>query len=798
MKPLGRWLTAFTLSAVLASVSWIFCTLRFDLDVQTSATIAALCASLVGAPLAAWAAHDGKLEPAIESQSRVSPPAGHPRLQIGVLTPVVDARLVRAVSPAIVKAGEPGKVVVLAGLGGVGKTQLAAWHAREAFRAGKVDVLLWVDAAWRDSVVSAFASAARKLIDVVDADTNRAATQFLEWTATTDAQWLVVLDDLTDPTELRGLWPADSPNGRTIVTSRRRDAILFAHNRVVIDVNVFSEAEAVAYLEDKLGLAACEQAAELAADLGYLPLALAQAAAYIEDRGIDCDAYRRRLADGRRQLAALFPREAQPDDYRLTVTTAWTLSIELADKLEPRGISSRILELLSFLAPSGVPSELFVNDAILGYLRASRAVGDSPVDAGDASDALRCLRRLSLASIDENESIASPIVAVHTLLQRVVRESLSLSQRKQAVLACAQALVDMWPSPEQSRQASSVLRTNAHVLIATGEEFLWSEQAHPLLLRLGLSLGSTGDEAGAAVYFAELARKSATRLGGNDRLTLKLLDRAAYWRGESGDAAGALDEFGRLAAESARLLGVDDHQTLDAQYQLARWLGETGRPDEAVRALEDLLPSYARTHGADSPETLRLRSWMAYMKGETGDAAAAILDFDQLVADRMRVLGPDHRDTLAARHLAARWRGIAGDYGTAASTTEAVLTDALQVLGSEHPDTFHMRHSLARWWGFAGDPRRAVESFEALLADRVRILGPDHIYTLANRFQLARWRHQAGDHAQAIDEMAQLSIDRTRILGPNHPDTLQSQGTLAFWRGEITEMPGYVTSRSDY
>ena len=41
---------------------------------------------------------------------------------------------------------------VLSGLGGVGKTQLAADYARTAFTSGRLDVLVWVTASSRDIV----------------------------------------------------------------------------------------------------------------------------------------------------------------------------------------------------------------------------------------------------------------------------------------------------------------------------------------------------------------------------------------------------------------------------------------------------------------------------------------------------------------------------------------------------------------------------------------------------------------------------------------------------------------------
>jgi len=82
--------------------------------------------------------------------------------------------------------------------------------------------------------------------------------------------------------------------------------------------------------------------AALAADLGHLPLALAQAAAFIRDQAIDCAEYRRRLNDRKRPLTNLLPPEdALPDAHRSTVVATWALSIDVADRLSPRRVGSQ-------------------------------------------------------------------------------------------------------------------------------------------------------------------------------------------------------------------------------------------------------------------------------------------------------------------------------------------------------------------------------------------------------------------------------------------------------------------------
>ncbi|MGW1616230.1 NB-ARC domain-containing protein [Streptomyces sp. NPDC002285] len=188
-----------------------------------------------------------------------------------------------------------GGTVVLTGMGGVGKTQLAADYARTAWEdtgeAGGLDVLVWVTASARSAIVSGYAQAGIELCRADPSDPEKAARSLLAWltpkAAAKPCRWLIVLDDVADPADLRGLWPPTSPWGRTLVTTRRRDAALAAHDRNTISVGLFTQNEALTYLTSFLAdrNESPDQLADLAEDLGYLPLAFSQAAAYLIDSG---------------------------------------------------------------------------------------------------------------------------------------------------------------------------------------------------------------------------------------------------------------------------------------------------------------------------------------------------------------------------------------------------------------------------------------------------------------------------------------------------------------------------------
>ncbi|PRY01004.1 tetratricopeptide repeat protein [Allonocardiopsis opalescens] len=692
---------------------------------------------------------------------------------------------------------------VLWGMGGVGKTQLAAHYAREARRSGEVELLVWVSATTRQAIQSAYAEAAEQVVNADPGDPERAAERFLAWLQGTTRRWLVVLDDVVDPGDARGLWPPATSMGRVVVTTRRRSAALAGEGRRVIDVGVFTPEQAQAYLVAKLAAHGhTDEPAQirgLAQDLGFLPLALAQAAAYLIDVGLDCAEYRAQLADRSHTLETLVPAAGElPDDHRAPVAAVWSLSVEHANQLPPQGLAAGMLELASVLDPNGFPSTVLTSQPARSYLALRRTCPAEPstgaeeeaepVSEEDAVKALRVLHRMSL--LDHTPTTPHRQVRVHGLVQRATRENTPAPWRDTVHRCCADVLVEVWPEVERDTDLAQVLRANAAALIAHVDASLWSPDAHLLLFRMGRSLGEAGLVSAALDHFRTLHTTALHHLGPDHPDTLFTRSNLAGWRGEAGDAAGAVAAFERLLADHLRVLGPDHPDTLTTGSNLASWRGEAGDAAGAVAAFEQLLADHLRVLGPDHPDTLTTGSNLASWRGEAGDAAGAVAAFEQLLADHLRVLGPDHPHTLTTRSNLARWRGWAGDAAGAVAAYEHLLADQLRVLGPDHPDTLTTGSNLASWRGEAGDAAGAVAAFEQLLADHLRVLGPDHPDTLTTGSNLASWRGWAGDAAGAVAAFEQLLADRLRVLGPDHPHTLTTRSNLAHWRGEAGDAAG--------
>jgi hypothetical protein len=720
--------------------------------------------------------------------SRPEPPPTWP-CRIGSLPPIAAAHQDRPVDQELAEALSAGGTAVvcqiLSGMGGVGKTQIAAAFAHRQWDERAVDLLVWINASARESIIAAFAQAGSKLCGADAADSEATAQHFLAWLDSTDApRWLIVLDDLTNPTDLGGLWPPSREHSHTIVTTRRRDAALETHARERIDVDLYTPNQALAYLTDRLtepGL--LNGAANLAHDLGYLPLALAQAAVYILDQpGMTCAGYRDHLTDRTLTLDQLSP-DTLPDEYPHTIAAALQIAIEHADQYEPVGLASQLLALASLLDPAGIPADLFSTiqytaqpDLDLTQHQSGGGSSPLPLPPRAVTDTLARLHRLNLIDHD------GTTIRIHALVQRTRRDQLDDTEMNHFACRAASALCDAWPEIENDPGRSAALRANVTRLREHAEAALLLGEVHPVLFRQGTSFGENGLVNEAHSHFKNLYQVCISAFGPDHLSALMTRNDREIWRGEAGDPAGATANLKVLLKDSLRILGPDNPHTLAIRNNLAAWLGRSGDVTRAKATLEALRPDLVRLLGPDHPDTLRATNNLAAMRGETGDAAGAAADSEVILAERTRIFGPDHPSTLTARNNLAFWRGLAGDPVGAATALESLLIDFHRTLGPKHPKTLIARANLATLRGASGDTSGAVVALEALVADATLFLGSQHIHVFATRHTLATWRGKDGDVAGAVADFKALVTDRTRILGDQHPHTLDARTDLAYWQ----------------
>ncbi len=684
---------------------------------------------------------------------------------------------------------------VLTGTGGVGKTQLAADYARTAWDSGEVDVLVWISASSRSAITAGYAQAGVEVLAADPSDPEQSARAFLAWLEPKAGQkpcrWLVVLDNVADPADMRGWWPPASPRGRVLVTTRRREAALTGAGRRLVSVGLFTPQDAAAYFTAVLAAhdrhEPTDQIDSLAADLGHLPLALAQAAAYIIDTHVTCARYRRLLADRLRKLADLLPEpSALPDDQAVTVAATWSLSIEHADRLRPAGLARPMLQLAGMLDPNGIPTDVLTSRPALTHLTRHRTPDTQqpiPATTEDAAGALHALHRLSLVTYAPGQP-----VRVHGLVQRSVREQLPPELLARTVQAAADALLQAWPQTERDFATGQRFRANTETLRSHDEHLLWSDHdVHEVLLRTGQSLARAGLYQAAMDHYRQLAATSGQKYGAGCPRTLVCRSNSLRFLRVTAHPAEAVAAYAELAADCARLVGPDAPATFDARGELANARVSGGDLAGALADYEELLLDHRRVQDPHHRRTLSVRSQIASLHRDTGDAPRATALYEELLADCRTYLGPLDDMTLNVRMKLAHLQGEAGDPAGARDRLGELLDEHLAEFGRDDHRTLVVRHELADWRAAAGDPAGAAAELSDMIDDAVRILGAHHIDVANARYSLGLLRDKAGDANAApvgIDESARL-LEQT--FGPDHPFVIGHRGVLQMWQHGLME-----------
>ena len=636
----------------------------------------------------------------------------------------------------------PGVSVVHAvtGMRGVGKTQLAAAYARAKLAVGW-RLVAWVNAGDAASLAAGLAAVAEAagLAGEAAVDAGLALRHWLE--ADGDRR-LLVFDDAADADVLRMYVPVGGA-ARVLITSNRQS---MANLGASVGVEVYTKDEAAAFLTDRTGRAGDAGAEAVAAELGYLPLALAQAAAVIVAQQLPYGTYLERL----RALPIdqyLTREEGQP--YPHGVAEAVLLSLNAIQAGDRSGVCTGVMEMMAVLSAAGVRRDLLYAAGQTGVLATGKRKRAAKTSAGLVDKALGHLAERSLLTF----SVDGQGVIAHRLVLRVIRESLARQRRFKAVCQAAATLLDTRDKALRGSQDRPAVRDIAEQVTALWENTpgiaRQADDEHVrMLLQLRLAaldyLVELGDSAPQAIAVGEPLTADFERVLGSDHpdtLTSRDNLASAYW--EAGRATDAIPLHQQTLTDRERLLGPDHPDTLSSQGNLATDYLTAGRATDAIPLHEQTLAAYKRLLGPDHPDTLTSQSNLAAAYWAAGRSADAIPLLEQALAACERILGPDHPNTLRSQNnLAAAYR----DTGRAAEAIplhEQAVAACERVLGPNHPHTLQSRYNLATAYVAAGRAAEAIPLHEQTLADRERVLGPDHPDTLTSRNNLARARHDA-------------------------------------------------------
>ena len=412
-------------------------------------------------------------------------------------------------------------------------------------------------------------------------------------------RWVMVLDSTDDSDifykasgEKKSLasYLPQSRNGCILVTTRDRDLArrLIGGYKNVIEVGPMVEADAISLLEKKVGaLSDRDTAGKLVAALDYVPLAISQAAGYIQAR-TPRSTLKKYLSDfweGERKRAQLIGYDGS--DLRRngsasnSVITTWQMSFEHIRSKRPS--AADFLSLMSFFDHQGIL------EALLKPINKEDAPRATSVHESDDSET-RCSDRESGAGFGDDIAMLSDFCLVRMNEGRDVFEMhrlVQLSTRK-------------W-------------------LAACGQHMMFKEQ---FVSRMAVSFptGYYGNWAICQSLFAHVEaamdhRPAKAKVG---KAWATLLYNGGWYAWLQGKYDVAERMVLKTRSRFERRVGSDDIDTLTSMSLLALILRDRGSWEKAEKLGVEVMQSYKTKLGTDHPDTLTSMGNLASTYGNQG------------------------------------------------------------------------------------------------------------------------------------------------------------------------------------
>ncbi|KAH8727392.1 P-loop containing nucleoside triphosphate hydrolase protein [Phaeosphaeriaceae sp. PMI808] len=521
------------------------------------------------------------------------------------------------------KSQQPASRVALVGLGGVGKSQLAVEYSYRVREKSPATWVFWVHASSR----ARFEEGYRKIAergklpgwDQPDADILKPVHSWLCDEA--NGHWVMIIDNADDlsvfprPTQRRNVSKDDvssnaaasllellpqSPNGSILITSRSRDVAfrLTGSYADITRVQPMDQAHALALLRNKLdGSFEQDDAAALVEALDYMPLAIAQAAAYIGQRAprATVSRYLQDLRKGDRDRAKLL--EMDIEDSRRdgtasnSIIATWQISFEHI--LSARPSATRLLSLMSLFDRQGIPESLLGGH----YQKDNDA---SP----DFEDDLNTLTSFSLVATD----VDGHQFEMHRLVQFSTRKWLELQ----------------------------------------GELEVWRER-YVRLMDDSYPVGRYENWKACQALFPHAQATVACRPAGGSALEAwaSVLFKAAWYADDMGNYDVA-QEMGRGALEAREAaLGAEHPSTLTSVSNLGLVLEKQGKYEEAEAMHRRDLEGSEKVLGRDHPDTLTSAYYLAYLFHQRQQYVSASELYQIAYNGYLKALGSEHPTTVA-------------------------------------------------------------------------------------------------------------------------------------------------------
>jgi tetratricopeptide (TPR) repeat protein len=660
------------------------------------------------------------------------------------------------------------------GLGGIGKTQIAVEYAYR-HRDDYSDIF-WVFADSEQSISTDFIKIA-KMLDLPGHDLPEQAVivgAVRRWLEEKDG-WLLVLDNVESAETIRPFLPPQS-RGHVLLTSRGHT---FQSVGIITprEIKVLPPDAARDFFLRRTGRAGSPDkdtalAGELAKEMGFFPLALEQAGAFIAENQTSFETY---LKSYRHRHVELLSEHAPVlGDYKDTVATTWAINFA---EVEKSPASADLLRLSAFLWPEMVPLELLEKGASELGERLSRDLASVQTDPLQLDHLLKPLTKYSLISRNPHTRSYS----IHLLVQEVLRKRITGEEQRSWIETVVRVVNVAFPEgefknwPECERLLSQALVCKTYIF----ESHIESPAAADLLRHTGFYLHNRAQFSQAqGLYQAALAMRqkiygvehpdTADSLG---KLGVIYLDQARYKDAE--------DMLSRAFEIREKVLGPEHPDTATSANDLAELYLTIAKYGKAELLLRRALSVREKVLGPAHAQIAESLSDLAHLLLTEGKYDEAEPLYRQALAIRENAYGPEHPDTAASLGNLADLFNALGKYSDAEPLYRRALVINENALGSEHPDTAVGLNNLAGLFHEQAKYNEAEPLYRRALAVYEKVHGPEHPRTATSLNLLAGLLIALGKYSEAEPLHRRALTIYEQAVGPEHPKTSGGLNHLA-------------------
>jgi tetratricopeptide (TPR) repeat protein len=655
----------------------------------------------------------------------------------------------------------------LSGLGGVGKTQVAVEYTHRHF--DEYAYTLWATAHSHETLVSSYGTLAGLLkLSEAGAQDQTAAVEAVKRRLSSNQGWLLILDNADDLVMARAFLPSGK-NGHVILTTRAQ-AIGATAQRV--EIQEMEPEEGALFL---LRRATCiegdvsldtvtefdrAQAEGIVTQLDGLPLALDQAAAYIEETSCGLSGYLNLCRSHTVEL--LRRRGAVLSDHFDPVSTTWALSFESIEKANRA--AAELLRFCAFLSADAIPEEVFSE----GVPELGPELGAVASDPLAWNDTFSEILKYSLLRRDPN----THTFEIHRLVQAVLKLEMTEATRRLWAERAVRAVGRAFPSVEFSTWAvCERLFPQAHACAKLIDQ--WSFQfpeAAGMLNQAGFYLYQRGRYSGAKPLLERSLAIREKTLGPEHLDLANSLNNLAELYYNQGQYAKAEPLFERALAIREKALGPEHPDVAQSLNDFALVGYNQGQYAKAEPLLQRALVIREKALGPEHPDLAESFNNLALLYDNQGQYTKAEPLFERALAIREKTLSPGHPDLANSLNNLAVLYDNQGQYAKAEPLFERALAIREKALGPEHPDLADSLNNLALLYDNQGQYAEAEPLYQRAVVIFEKALGPEHRAVANSLNHLAELYGNQGQYAKAEPLYQRAVTIREKALGSEHPN----------------------------